>query len=70
VVNLKCIANISDLCCPFRNCIVKLQVIMFCTWSNFLFANSEIYINVTADLFFCFVFVFYLSTLKGKNEIH
>lgn len=70
VANLKFIAGIGDFCCPFKNCIVKLPVLMFCTWPNFLFANSEIYINVTTDLFFCFVFVFYLSTLKGKNGIH
>jgi len=71
VANLKFIASVSDFCYPFRNYIAELPVVMFCTRPNFLFPNSEIYINVTADLFFfCFVFVFYLLTLKGKNEIH
>ena len=65
VANLKFIASVSDFCYPFRNYIAELPVVMFCTRPNFLFPNSEIYINVTADLFF---FLFRICVLLVNSQ--
>jgi hypothetical protein len=62
VANLKFISSISDFCCPFQNCNVK---VIFWRWPNFLFANSEIYINVTAD----FLFVSYLCSTFELSSV-
>jgi hypothetical protein len=68
VANLKFISSVSDFCCPFQNCIVKVTIIICCRWSNFLFANSEICINVTADFFFVSYLcsTFQLSRVRAK----